>query len=123
MAKFWAWFNLLTGFYELYVYLQRRDLSSSKDPLIRLWKEYTISDNRYLDLQSYVWNFELINLFLAVIFFCYRSRTVLFLQILNVSAYFLTLKKSNIRNSKYLLVSSFWFFIPFFILTKMKFFK
>jgi len=108
----WAITNLLVGIWEIYIYSKRSQLSLSKSTLwnkfnsnqiniynfwIEGWSEYCKVDSRYI-IKPYVWVFELLNAFLAILFIialvCASYTTlkiILLISIANCLLYFITL--------------------------------
>jgi hypothetical protein len=108
----WAITNLLVGIWEIYIYNERSQLSLSKTTLwdkfnsnqinlrnfwIEGWSEYCKVDSRYI-IKPYVWVFELLNAFLAILFIialgCKSYNTlkiILLISIANCLLYFITL--------------------------------
>jgi len=111
---FWIWgiLNLLTGFWEIYVYNNRNLLQLEKTSIwekinkgqiniYNFWlegfSEYSKVDSRYI-IKHYVWLFELFNAFISIIFIIILIsknynllKLVLILSIINCILYFLTL--------------------------------
>lgn len=113
----WAIANLLIGIWEIYIYNERSQLSLEKSSLwnkiysnkinsnkinirnfwIKGWSEYCKVDSRYI-IKPYVWIFELLNAFLAILFIfalgckSYNSlKIILLISIANCLLYFITL--------------------------------
>jgi len=117
---FWSIFNLLVGIWEVYAFINRKQLVLSKDSIwkkisngtttihtfwIDAWSEYCKVDSRYIKTYSkyqYVWFFEILNFVLAILFILsilYLSskkktsflKTILIISIINCFCYYLTL--------------------------------
>jgi len=151
----WAIFNLFIGIWEIYIFIERNNLVLEKQSFwdkirngtiyintlfIDAWSEYTKVDSRYIKQYSpsqYVWIFELLNAFLAIVFiFVLIMKNIkwiifiLLLQLINCILYFLTLgieiinsdnniilNNINIYSSLwmipvYYLISSIWIIVP-----------
>ena len=156
----WAIFNLFIGIWEIYIFIERSNLILEKQSFwnkirngtisintffIDAWSEYTKVDSRYIKKYSpsqYVWVFELLNAFLAIVFifvlFMKNSKWIIFillLQLINCILYFLTLGIEIINNDNnnndnnlilnniknytsqwmipvYYLISSIWIIVP-----------
>ena len=154
----WAIFNLFIGIWEIYIFIERDKLVLEKQSfwnkinngntsintlLIDAWSEYTKVDSRYIKKYSpsqYVWIFELLNAFLAIIFIIVLFmknikwiKYILLLELINCILYFLTLGieisnsdtiLNNIKNYAsfwmipvYYLISSIWIIVPIILLS------
>jgi len=112
----WVIFNLFIGIWEIYIFIERDKLVLEKQSFwnkinngnisintlfIDAWSEYTKVDSRYIKKYSpyqYVWIFELLNAFLAIIFIIVLFmknikwiKYILLLELINCILYFLTL--------------------------------
>ena len=125
---FWAIFNLLIGIWEVYAFINRKQLVLSKDSIwkkisngtttlhtfwIDAWSEYCKVDSRYIETYSkyqYVWFFELLNSVLAILFILsilYLSskkknsfiKMILLISIINCICYYLTLVIETYTNN------------------------
>jgi len=125
----WSWgiINLITGFWEIYVFINRNSLelenktiwdkiSENKINLSNFWiegfSEYSKVDSRYI-IKPYVWTFELINALISILFIILLIiqkyellNLVLVATIINCILYFATLfmeiyiiKDENIINN------------------------
>ncbi len=145
----WAIINLFVGIWEVYVYLNRNQLKIEKESVwkkmldrkisfsnfwIEGWSEYCKVDSRYTREffnGGYVWLFELLNAFLAVVFiftlaFGYIDiiKIILIMGIINCLGYFGTLAieiyKCRLDNRfarwwqypAYYLISGIWLLVP-----------
>ena len=108
----WGIINLLTGFWELYAFGNRKKLqletttiwekiNNGKINIYNFWiegfSEYSKVDSRYI-IKPYVWVFELINAFISILFMifliCKKYKLlqfILIISIINCILYFLTL--------------------------------
>ena len=108
----WGIINLLTGFWEIYAFINRHKLkletttiwekiSNGKINIYNFWlegfSEYSKVDSRYI-IKPYVWLFELINAFISIVFMicliCKKYKLlqiILGISIINCICYFLTL--------------------------------
>jgi len=140
LVLLWLWviFNIFIGIYEIYCYNNRHLLNLDNipkwnDSVIASWNEYCRVDSRYI-FKEYVWIFELLNAFYAFllifILFFYKKliKTVLLLEIISCSLYFLSLvyecmydkyiynnileKSNNIHRFLYYGISSIWIIVP-----------
>jgi hypothetical protein len=145
----WAIINLAAGIWEVYAYMNRTTLKLEHETLwekmvdgkinltnfwIEGWSEYCKVDSRYLREFSdggYVWWFELLNAFLAVVFilalaFGYSDiiKIILTIAIINCLGYFATLAieiwqcRLDNRFARrwqypgYYLISGIWLLVP-----------
>lgn len=150
----YAIFNLLTGIYEIYCFLHRDKFIIEKQtfwsklynnklsrPSIDLWSEYLKVDPRYITNQ-YVWIFELLNAFLALLFlFALIFKNFIIVKYLclmlvtNTILYFLTLifeikTDKNIKNMidtysqswmwVYYLISSIYLIVPLYLFSNIQ---
>ncbi len=146
----WAIINIGAGIWEVYAYLNRLQLRLARETLwekmakgyvslsnfwIEGWSEYCKVDSRYLQDffdGGYVWWFELLNAFLAVVFIfalAFESidiiRIILAISIINCLGYFISLAIEAIqcrldnRFSQpwqypiYYLISGIWLLVPY----------
>lgn len=146
----WAIVNLGAGIWEVYAYLNRSKLKLENETIwekmgkgqINLknfwmegWSEYCKVDSRYMQEFSkggYVWLFELLNAFLAVVFifslvlgYSHVIKFILIIGIINCMAYFASLAleiwscKLDTRFSRswqypvYYLISGIWLLVPY----------
>jgi hypothetical protein len=143
----WGVFNLLIGIWEIYIFSNRKKLKLEKRTVwdkikkgdlknffIEGWAEYCKVDSRYI-YNDYVWTFELLNAFLAIIFLPalilkkYKlCKIILILMIINCVLYFITLfielvaGKINTKYAKwwmfpiYYFISAIWIIFPIYLL-------
>jgi hypothetical protein len=144
----WLWFNLFIAIFEFYVVYHKNKFSEGKCPRdywrehvdqdfwLKTWHEYTCqSDRRYLDKHSFVFNIELTNAVLVVLLWiCYILGfapgvvALLLIQIWVCVYYFLTLPlnrrdintENPIKTVSYLFISSWWIFVPVYVLTRIR---
>ena len=146
---FWAIINLAAGIWEVYAYLNRFTLTLARDTVwdkmargqinlvnfwLEGWSEYCKVDSRYIQEFSkggYVWCFELLNAFLAVVFIfalaleCHQIITmILLVGIINCLGYFATLAVETVycrldhrfssgwQYIAYYLISGIWLLVP-----------
>jgi len=145
----WAIINLAAGIWEVYAYLNRAQLKLESDTIwekmsvgkinlsnfwIEGWSEYCKVDSRYIRdffAGGYVWCFELLNAFLAVVFIFTLAfgctdiiKIILLIGIINCLGYFATLAietwKCRLDTSfarwwqypGYYLISGIWLLVP-----------
>ena len=118
---FWATINLLTGLWEIYVYLNRNQLTLEPITIwekisrgeitlsnfwIEAWSEYSKVDSRYITAH-YVWGFELFNTVLAFAFILALVvnssslvKITLQIAIINCLAYFISLGYSRYNTNQ-----------------------
>lgn len=150
MIQYWILFNLVISLYELYCYnnYHKLGINNKNNIILDSWSEYSRVDPRYIinsqikgNDYTYVWNFELFNVFntiLLTIFYLtnkqYNINIILISQLLATSLYFSTLLitvKSNkeikeiiVNNSTYTkrmlyyFISSIWILVPLYFLSK-----
>ena len=143
----WGIFNFLIGLWEIYIFKNRNKLTLQKQTLwdkikkgqiknffIEGWEEYCKVDSRYI-YKHYVWIFELLNAFLALLFLPFlitknykACKIILGVTIVNCIFYFislfieLALKNLKIDYAKkwmfpvYYLISFIWIFVPFYLM-------
>lgn len=146
----WAVVNLAAGIWEVYAYLNRSQLKLERETVwekmakgeitisnfwIEGWSEYCKVDSRYTRVFSqggYVWYFELLNAFLAVLFIFSLALEyinvigiILAISIINCLGYFASLAIEAIqchldsRFSRrwqyptYYLISGIWLLVPY----------
>jgi len=146
----WAIVNLGAGIWEVYAYLNRSQLKLQKETVwekmlkgqinlenfwIEGWSEYCKVDSRYINdffNGGYVWYFELLNAFLAVIFIFALAlgysgliKKILFIGIVNCLGYFGSLVLETIacrldgrfsqiwQYPTYYLISGIWLIVPY----------
>jgi hypothetical protein len=157
ILAFWLWaiLNLGTGIWEIYVFQNRKKLKLETTTLwekiakcqitlrnfwIEGWSEYCKVDPRYI-FKQYVWIFELLNAFLAIVFIFALTcksyitlKLVLGISIINCLMYFITLfwetfllDARNIIKEKmkqyaklwmfpiYYLISGIWLIVPWWL--------
>ncbi len=142
----WIWFNVFIAIYEVYIYAKRNALSTTHcsqdfwntlieapDVPFRAWEECAcVADHRYVDPDSYVYLFELLNVALAVTL-CFAwfnnkyklIRHSLIAQALVCIIYFITLYQKNsftrrrlsIKHWSYWSISALWIIIPLALIT------
>jgi len=153
----WAVFNLLIGIWELYAFYNRKSLKLEKETIwqkikngtttfttffLDAWSEYSKVDSRYItNTFCYVWNFELCNAVLSIIFILVLLnnntkwiKLILLFEIINTVLYFTTLGFDALLNNNmvysnmityasrwmfpvYYLISSIWILIPYLLLS------
>jgi hypothetical protein len=142
----WLWviFNIFIGIYEIYCFKNRKLLRLEKMPkwnssIIASWNEYCRVDPRYI-LKEYVWTFELLNAFYAIVLayiLLYKKefiKHILLLEIISCSLYFLTLiyeylsdkiirnyiKTNSTITNRFLYygISSIWIMVPIYLYLK-----
>jgi len=146
----WAIINLAAGIWEVYAYLNRTQLKLERETIwekmakgkitisnfwIEGWSEYCKVDSRYtkdFSQGGYVWYFELLNAFLAVVFIFSLALEyinvigiILVISIINCMAYFASLAieatqcRLDSRFSRrwqyptYYLISGIWLLVPY----------
>ena len=152
----WAIINLGAGIWEVYAYLNRTQLKLEYETVwekmrkgqitlsnfwLEGWSEYCKVDSRYTRNfceGGYVWFFELLNAFLAVVFIFALAfqltniiKKILFIGIINCLAYFATLAletwicRLDNRFSRwwqypsYYLISGIWLLVPWCLFIKL----